>query len=86
MSARIGDLVVRRHYNPDGEWPTIEIVRADPKIRISLPMMLELLITENPAVKFDGDILTITATNRNVVYLVGDLDPSTDTYPAEWPD
>lgn len=79
--------LVIRHVD-DG----IEIVQADPVVRISADLLQRISIeTERGEALYAwlvGDVLTIQGVNRTVVYRVdySDWRASDDTYRMEWPD
>jgi len=69
----------------------VTIVHADPYVHISAEL-LELIRAGNaaPWAQLNGDILTINATNRTVIYRIGGLILNGPVaglaYEAEWPD
>lgn len=69
----------------------LEVLRADPRIRIAAPVLAEIRAGSHPSATIghahDGaEVLTIAGSNRTVIYRVGAHDAMTDTYRAEWPD
>jgi hypothetical protein len=85
-----GDIVLAEH--DDGR---IEVVNADPTIWISAQLVelahddgLHPAVTVRcePATCPTGDVWTIDAVNRRVVYRVGEYLEEPHCYRAEWPD
>jgi hypothetical protein len=72
----------------------LRIVRADPQIGISAPLLRMMRAGDrHPDVTIDGDVLTINAVNRRLVYRIGEYHPiglpdsgENGWWYAEWPD
>lgn len=92
MNAQIGDVVVRRWTDPETLTDKLFIDRADPISRVSAELLQEIsVLTERGEDRWstlDGDVLTIKADNRTVVYRVDftSYDAATDSYLMRWPD
>jgi hypothetical protein len=77
-----GDCVIMR--NDDD---TLTVTQADPWTLISAELLDELdRGTNHPAVRMDGDVLTINATNRRVVYRIDRASFDGHCYTMRWPD
>lgn len=82
LDALVGEFVV--HHEDDG---TLTVVRADPRILISVELLEEFREgRRTPEVTVTGDVLRIEAANRTVIYRIGDEVPYMHAYYAEWPD
>jgi hypothetical protein len=85
-----GDVVIRGHDWADGYYQQIEVLQADPRILISGEFIDDVAIGTHPAVTLAGNVLTIRAANRTVIYRIVGHHPDRlnhpDTYIAEWPD
>ena len=83
---RYGDVVIQGHW-PGG---TIEVIEAPPRALISGELLDELAICDSPYVTLDGNVLTIRAANRTLVYRIVGRHPDwlnhPDVYVIEWPD
>ena len=81
-----GDVVLQRHYDPD----ELHVVEAAPRTLISGEMLDDIALGASPYASLDGNVLTIRATNRTVVYRIVGHHPDRlnrpDVYVAEWPD
>jgi hypothetical protein len=81
-----GDVVIRGH------WPTdaIEVLEAAPRTLISDQLLTEIRNGASPHATLDGDLLTIRAVNRTVVYRIIGRHPDwlnhPNTWVMEWPD
>jgi hypothetical protein len=69
----------------------LRIERADSKILITAELLTEIARNDPdyPVTRsVDGDmrVLRIKATNRTVIYRIGEYVPQQDAYIAEWPD
>lgn len=80
------DVVIRGHW-PDG---TIEILEAPPRTLISGELLDDIALGASPHATLNGNVLTIRAANRTLVYRIVGHHPDPlnypDTYVAEWPD
>ncbi len=65
---------------------TLEVTRADPRILITQQALDEVRNGDRRYVTLIGDILTINASNRRVIYRIGEYLPNRQAYVAEWPD
>lgn len=78
-----GELVLRRH----GDSPRLEVLKADPRIRIAGEMHDEMLRSRDPEWgTYDGELLRVLGRNQTVVYRVVGYDADRHQYLAEWPD
>jgi len=67
----------------------ITVVEADPAVLISAALVDELAAGNRaPEVTLDGDVLTIDAANRRVVYVIdrSSYNLATNQYVMRWPD
>lgn len=79
-----GQLVLRKWDDRD---PRLEVVQADPQIRIDSLLHEEMLLSRNPEWgSYDGEVLKVTGRNWSVVYRVIGYDEKNGQYLAEWPD
>lgn len=79
---RAGDCIMTRHA--DG---ILTVDQADPRILISAELFDELISgIGDPEVTVTGDVLRIEASNRTVIYRIGEKVPGMRAYYAEWPD
>lgn len=62
------------------------VLHADPRIWISAELLAELRREAHPDVTLIGDVLTVNAVNRRVVYRLGEYMREADCWLAEWPD
>lgn len=89
-----GQLQLATHYTSGaGERPTLEVLRADPQIRISPELLWGLaastkLTEPDPPFwgSFDGTVLRLTATNGTWIYRLVGYDTEARQYLAAWPD
>lgn len=81
VTPTIGDCIISDHTSH------LYIVQADPRIKIT-GYVVDLLRQGDirPEATLVDDVLTIRGTNRTVIYRLGEYDPLTRTYSAEWPD
>ncbi len=81
-----GDVVIRVHW-PD---ETLEVIEAAPRALIDDEMLDEIRNGASPHATLAGDILTIHATNRTLIYRIVGRHPDRLNYPhawvMEWPD
>jgi hypothetical protein len=81
-----GDVVVRGHW-PD---EALEIIEAAPRALIDDDLLTEIRNGASPHATLDGDVLTIRATNRTLVYRIVGKHPDWLNHPRawviEWPD
>jgi len=78
-----GHCIIRR------EGDTITVTDADPTVLISAELVDEFTAGNRaPEVTLDGDVLTINAANRRVVYVIDrrSYDAHTRCYVMRWPD
>lgn len=84
-----GELWAKQQRHPDGS-VTVEILRADPRIAVSGSFMDEIRSGDCLAIKStvhgNTELLTITASNGQWVYVVGQYDSGRDVYHCHWPD
>jgi len=82
-----GDCLVTKHYGGPTEDDYITVDRADPVVLISSGMVEELqrdaLV---PEVELNGDVMTINAANRRVVYRIDWASFDGHCYTMRWPD
>jgi len=77
-----GDCIVRRFGDVH-----LEVLHADPRTLIAKVLLDEIRAGgAHPAVSLVGDVLTIRASNRTVIYRLGEYLPESGCYRAEWPD
>jgi hypothetical protein len=74
------DVVLRGHW-PDG---TLEIIEAAPRSLIDYRLLNQICDGSSPHVTLDGDVLTIRATNRMLVYRIVGRHPDRINHPHEW--
>ena len=76
-----GDLVLRSHHDPFGCVTGVDIVQADPRVRINR-MILDSTLPD--WAEWDGHLLKVHGHDRSVIYRVVGEDER--GYLAEWPD
>lgn len=76
-----GVLVVQR---VDGQ---LHVTHADPRILVSAELAADIRAGQYlPGSRIDGDVLTVDAVNRRVVYVLREYLFALDCWLAEWPD
>jgi hypothetical protein len=83
MAEGFGECIFTRHWT-DG---SLTVDRADPRVLIDAEVLDDIRDGRcGPELSLRGDVLTIDATNRRVIYRIGEHLMLPDRYVAEWPD
>lgn len=79
---------MRKHYSPPGfDDDYVEILSADPVVRIQKELLAEIKAIEGPVARLhDDNLITFTGRNASYTYRIGDFDECTQTYLLSWPD
>jgi len=89
---QVGQCVIQRTFDPALMRDRLDVTQADPQARICADLLQEISVEtvrgESQWATLDGDVLTIKADNRTVVYRIDytDWDMNDDSYLMEWPD
>lgn len=85
---KVGDCVLGADYgDPDDLHGRLRVDRADPIIWVSAEIVERVRVNDHhPDVTVDGDLLTIRASNRTVIYRIGEYYPQRHCYLLTWPD
>lgn len=77
-----GDCTISVHYaSPHDRAGRLRIDHADPLVLMSTELLDEIRgPNHHPDVELDGDLLTIRASNRTVIYRIGEYDPQRRAY------
>lgn len=83
-----GDVLITGHnWNPEtGRYESITIDRADPRAWITAEMLNMAVASELDFCTLNGDVLTLRADNRTVIYRIRGYHVQYDAYLMEWPD
>ena len=86
MTDIYGDVIIRGLDWADGRYRCIEILEAAPRTLIDDALLNDIRGGCNPSdhATLDGDILTIRATNRTVIYRIVGRHPDRLNHPHEW--
>lgn len=85
---KIGELRIKICGWPRGaSRPELRIDQADPIILVSAKLLVQLTDPHHhPAATVVGDLLTVQARNRTVIYRIGEYVTDQDSYVCRWPD
>lgn len=79
----LGECILTRHWDSGA----LTVDRADPRVMVSAELLDEWRSGKGePEVTINGDVLRIEASNRTVIYRIGEKVPDMYAYFAEWPD
>ena len=83
-----GEVVVSQRWDRDSREPIIEIQRADPTAALGGDLYRATRAdgSLSRSLTIDGDVVTIKAANRTVIYRIESYDPYRDLYLMRWPD
>jgi hypothetical protein len=74
-------------FNEVVQFATIHVVRADPVIRITKELYDVMANgSVHPSVTMEDGIITISGSNRTVIYKVGEFNYELGCYQCHWPD
>jgi hypothetical protein len=76
-----GELLATAH--DDG---TVTIERADPRLKVAAEFLDAIRAGSAPFASIRDDVLKVHATDRTVIYRIGEKVPNRLAYFAEWPD
>lgn len=65
---------------------SLVIDRADPRIRVTAELLDDIRLGDWPCASLNDGVLRIEASNRTVIYCIGEEVPAMFAYCAEWPD
>lgn len=81
--SNVGDCILTRHWDDD----RLTVDQADPRIIVSAEFLEQFREDKGDSeVTLSGDVLRIEASNRTVIYRIGEKVPHMLAYFAEWPD
>jgi hypothetical protein len=79
----VGDCIITRHWD-DGR---LTVDQADPRVIVSVEFLEEVRRGKGaPEITIRDDVMRIEASNRTVIYRIGEKVPDMYAYYAEWPD
>lgn len=83
-----GDCTISVHYpDPLDRVGKLHIDHADPVVWLAKELLDEIAgPNHHPDVELGDGLLTIRASNRTVVYRIGEYDPLRQRYLCHWPD
>lgn len=81
-----GDCTISVRYDPGDRTDKLYIDHADPVVWVSRELIDDWRRANHPYVEITDDQFTIRASNRTVIYRIGEYDPQRQRYLCHWPD